>query len=78
MYRLPRQWIINVAFSILGEEFHQWAKDRVFDRDHKVAKTHNLFIDLDPKIAKIFADCTHTSCKYSTRQLFPHFLHVQF
>ena len=65
MYRLPRQWIINVAYSLLGDEFRHWVSKRVVERNVHVAKTHNLFINIDPAIAKIFADSTHTSRKYS-------------
>ena len=78
MYRLPRQWIANVAYSVIGDEFHKWIANHILERNQKVAKTHNLFINLDPKIAKIFENVQHTSCKYSSLRPYSHFLLAHF
>ena len=26
IYKLPRQWVVNVAYTIVGDEFSEWIK----------------------------------------------------
>ena len=36
--KLPKQFIINVAYSIIGEPFAKWVRSQIEARNHKVTK----------------------------------------
>jgi hypothetical protein len=55
MRKMPRQYICNMVYTILGEQFMKWVKNRVAARNSKVAVTNNLNVTLDPHVAKAFA-----------------------
>ena len=54
MHKVPRQWLINVAYSVCGSPFAGWVKDEIENRNEELAKKQNLLIDMDPEIAKAF------------------------
>ena len=49
--KLPREYLANVVYTILGNPFQQWVYARINDRNSKVAKEQNLAIQMDPEIA---------------------------
>ena len=49
--KLPKQWIINVASTIVGDEFDQWILQKIFERNEKFAEDNNLHISVDPEVA---------------------------
>ena len=51
---LPRQYIANVIFTVVGNPFSSWVSDKVNIRHKKVTDERNLNIALDPEIAKAF------------------------
>jgi len=52
--RLHKQFILNVAYSVVGEQFQLWVKARVVARNEKVAVEKELRIAVDPEIAEAF------------------------
>ena len=38
MHKVPRQWIINVAYSVIGETFNTWVKEEIVNRNEFVAQ----------------------------------------
>lgn len=46
--KLPRQWIVYVCHSMIGDEFASWVKLRVDQRIKKLIEEQNLAILLDP------------------------------
>ena len=52
--KLPRQWVINVLNTIVGEPFSDWVRLQIDSRNEKLASDHNLNIELDPEIAAAF------------------------
>lgn len=52
--KLPRQYIINVIYTKVGEPFRQWVEERVGCRHEKVKEKDDLYVELDPEIAKVF------------------------
>ena len=52
--KIPKQWIINVAYTVIGESFSAWAYDQIKVRNDKVKKEKDLNIAMDPKIADMF------------------------
>ena len=63
MAKLPKQWIVNVAYTILGEPFADWVMSQIEARNTKVAKERDLMINVDPAIAAAWQQSTHVSRK---------------
>ena len=55
---MPKQFIINVAYKIVGKQFADWVKDRVVLRNTKVTQERKLLIELDPEIYAAFTNST--------------------
>ena len=52
--KLPRQYIINVIYTLAGQKFRAYV-DTLVDRRHtKIAEQRQLYIELDPEIAEVF------------------------
>ena len=52
--KLPRQFIINVIYTKVGEPFKKWVDARVGERHEKVKEKEELYVELDPEIVKVF------------------------
>ena len=65
MNKLPRQWIINVIYSLCGDSFREWVSQQVKDRNDRLAEKRDLMIDLDPEIAAAFTRSAYISSKYT-------------
>ena len=63
MHKIPRQWLINVAYTIVGEPFSTWVKAEIANRNEELAKKQNLLIDMDPEIARAFHGSVNISSK---------------
>ena len=61
IYQLPKQYLANITYSVVGEDFSKWIDQKVEERNHKVAVERSLFISLDPAIAHAFRESTHVS-----------------
>ena len=61
--RLPRQFICNIANTVIGQPFAQWVMQADNDRNQKVAAKQDCMIHMDPEIAKAFAASTAVSSK---------------
>lgn len=63
--KTPKQWICNIAASVIGEHFNKWVRRQVELRHQKVSVQKDLMIKMDPEIAKIFKQSTAVSSKCS-------------
>ena len=63
--RLPKQWIVNVAATVIGTPFRDWVKEQVKNRNHSMAVTKNLFVEMDPDIYQAFSNSNAVSSKCS-------------
>ena len=61
--QLPRQWLINVIFTIGGEDFGRWSQRMQDDRNNKMASDNNLLIDIDPEIKRVLDNSKFISSK---------------
>ena len=59
---LPRSYIANVIFTIVGDDFKKWV-DRIVTRRHDERRQEQSQIKMDPEIAAIFNQSTATSGK---------------
>ena len=72
LHRLPRQFIVNVLFTVVGNDIVRWVNDVVDERNQKVAEQKKMLIDLDPEIAKAFQKSTSVPGKcFSIFQIVP-------
>jgi hypothetical protein len=63
--KLPKQWICNVAYSLIGDPFRQWVLQMVETRNAKMAVERNEMINLHPRVHAAHMASTHVSRKYS-------------
>ena len=59
--KLPREYLGNVVYTIVGTPFQHWVNKRITDRNEKVIKDQNLAIQMDPEIAQLFKNSTSVS-----------------
>ena len=71
MAKLPKEWIGNVAYSVMGSQFSDWVQDQMEVRNLRLA-TDDQMIEMDEDVYEAFTQSTAVSCKYS--QLFFLFL----
>jgi len=57
-HRLPRQWLINVCNTIMGRPFAEWVEGVCRQRNELMAVKHDLMIEMDPDIARVYAQST--------------------
>ena len=53
--KIPKQWIINLIYSLTGNQFKNWVRERIESRNTRITDDRDLMISLDPKIAAAFA-----------------------
>ena len=58
--KLPRYYIANVIYTIVGEAFANWVNTRVNTRNRKVTHEENM-IELDPEIFQLYQQSTSVS-----------------
>ena len=63
---LPRSYVANLIYTLVGEPFKQWVEQRVNAR-HEQRRKDQSTIEMDPEIAAIFNRSTATSGKYPSR-----------
>lgn len=52
--KLPRQYIINVMYTILGRQFGDWVDERVNERHDGIIEDNEMYIELDAEVAEAF------------------------
>ena len=62
-FKLPKQWIVNITYTIAGEQFAEWVKNAIEERNNKVTVEKDMMINMDPDIHQAFRASTHVSCK---------------
>ncbi len=60
---MPRQWIVNLGYSVIGNEFEEWMNLLVKERKKRNIEERNLTFKLDLEIAKAFHRATAVSSK---------------
>lgn len=62
--KFPKQWIVNILASVIGDKFRFWVRERIEARNEKIATEKDINIDIDPVIFDIFNKSTnHTNNK---------------
>ena len=61
--RLPRQWIANVLFTVVGKPIGDFVSKAIKERNDRVVENRNLVIELDPAVAEAFKRSLNVSSK---------------
>ena len=61
--KIPRQWIIDVCATVLGDDFREWVQEQVEERNSEMAIKKEMMISIDPQMVAKFQASTHVSCK---------------
>jgi hypothetical protein len=59
--RLPKEFLANVAFTVVGKPFGTWVKQQIEDRNQRLTIDKQLNIELDPELAAAFNSSTAIS-----------------
>jgi len=51
---MPRGYICNVIYTLVGQAFKDWVMERCQQRNDKLSSDHNTTIKLDPRIAEAY------------------------
>jgi len=49
--RLPRDYVADIIFTMVGRPFAQWRDQRIDERNHRVALKNNEYCGLAPEVA---------------------------
>jgi hypothetical protein len=52
--KVPKQWLCNVIYSVMGSNFAQWVQERVRERNERVTVLRDLNINIDPQVLAAF------------------------
>ena len=63
MHKVPRQWLINVVYTVIGEPFRAWVTNEIAHRNEELAKKQKLLIEMDPEVARAFHSSVNISSK---------------
>ena len=46
--KLPKQWVVNVALTLIGKPFNDYIREQITYRNGKVAIERDVMISVDP------------------------------
>ena len=52
--KLPRAYLANLIYTIVGERFRDWVKEKVDHRTQKILEDQDMAIEMDPEILQVF------------------------
>jgi len=61
--KLPRAYIANVIYTLVGPPFKEWVDSVIAQRNQKILEEQNQLIELDPEVYKAFKESNHISGK---------------
>ena len=76
IHKVAKEWICNVIATILKEEFTDWMKDKVEERNELVVDKREMNIEMDPDVAAAFRASTAVSCKYGKFVIHDYFIYL--
>ena len=61
---MPREYVINVVYTCIGEEFKTWIKKLIRERNEAAIEKKDQLIEMDPVVAHALQQATHKSFKF--------------
>ena len=62
--KLPRAYLANVIYTIVGDPFKNWVDGEIAKRNEKIMSDQNLAINMDPEIYAAFQASQHVSVQH--------------
>ena len=62
--KLHRNYVSTVIYTLVGEPFAVWVKERIQERNNKILQEQNMNAQFDPEIAAILDKSTSVSGRY--------------
>ena len=69
--KLPRQWVINVTYTLVGRPFAEWVQARMESRNQELIAKRDMAIQMDPDILRAFNASSHVSSKKNASRILP-------
>ncbi len=67
--KMPRYYICNVIYTLVGDKFKKWVEKKIQERTDKIMEEQDMAIDMDPEVYKVFKASTHISGRWQLRFL---------
>ena len=61
LHKVPKQWLVNIVYSIVQEDFSKWVRKLIESRNEKLVSEKDALLEMDPQIAEVFARSTAIS-----------------
>ena len=58
IHRVPRQWLGDIIYSVVGKPFQKWRDDLIEERHNRVKVTRNLDIAITEVALKAFKNAS--------------------
>ena len=52
--KLPRKWIVDLIYTIVGQPFANWVSTRIGERNEKIKTDKKMMINMDPEVAAAY------------------------
>ena len=52
--KMPRHYIANVIYTVVGDAFQDWVSEQIDARNEKIKAEQDIMIEMDPEYAAIF------------------------
>ena len=62
--KLHRNYVSTVIYTLVGEPFAAWVKDRIHERNDMILQVQNMNAQFDPEIAAILEKSNSVSGRY--------------
>jgi hypothetical protein len=46
--KIPKGWLCNITYSVVGETFAEWVRQRIVERNQRVTVKRDLNINIQP------------------------------
>ena len=69
--KLPRQWVINVTYTLVGRPFADWVQAKMEARNQELVAKRDMAIMMDPDILLAFNASSHISSKQNASRILP-------
>ena len=64
LMKMPRQYIVNVTYSIVGNDFKKWVHAKIQERNHRMTAAKKSPIDMIPLVNQAFQESSYVTSKF--------------
>ena len=60
------KWVLDVCYTIIGQPFSDFVREKIVDRNEKLADKNDLNVAIDPKILDIIKSSSQVSTQHGS------------